>query len=32
MDRFGKIGLRSLLIYLNQPHHYDLLGMRARHQ
>jgi len=32
MDRFGKIGLRSLLIYLNQLHNHDLLQMRARHQ
>jgi len=32
MDRFRKIGLRSLPIYLNQIHHHDLLRMRARHQ
>jgi len=31
MDQFGEIGLRSLLIYLNQHHPYDLLRMRARH-
>ena len=32
MDQFGEIGLRSLLIYLNQLLHHELLRMRARHQ
>jgi hypothetical protein len=32
MVRLEKVGLQSLLIYLNQLHNHDLLQMRARHQ